>query len=242
MYHCPHQDISGQKDIDVYITADKDIKQEKSQRHSYDSMPCLTYRHADSHEFVMDMASVRIERAALVYYPVEEKSHDIQGRDQQYGKRIHEIVWLGILKHIILEKRDLDSQCSYHIAHSQRTRVTHEYFGPFGRCPVNIVQIERQEHPKCSHAYYSEPVLSFQYEHHGKGYHREYAQAGCQAVYSIDQIYGIDDQHYHTHSKRHSYNGRDLMYAEDSVKIVYPQSGSAQHESGNDLNRELHPV
>ena len=68
---------------------------------------------------------------------------------------------------------------------------------------------------------------------------RYHAQSGCQTVYTIDKVYGIGDKDHQKYGERYSNVWRDKTYTEESVEIVYVESGNREKRGRNNLHNEF---
>ena len=92
VHQSPEEDVGSKHDVNIHIVYQDDVQYEETERNPDDRVPGLTYGHSQGHEFVVDVAPVRGEGAALVDDPVDKEPHDIQHRHEKDCESIYEIV------------------------------------------------------------------------------------------------------------------------------------------------------
>ena len=244
MHQGPKEDVGGKENVYVDIVYQDDVQYEEPEGNPDDRMPGAADGHADGHELVMDMATVRGEGAPPVENPVDEKPHHVQHRDQKDGEGIHEIVVPLVRRYggMVCESGRLYGERRHDEAHGKGPRVPHEYLRLLLGGTVHVVDIEGQEGAESRCTQYCISGKPYLHEQDGENSYAHDTQAGGKAVYPVDEVYGIDDEHNKHDGERDAYQGRYVVDAEDTVEIVYPEARDAQQHGRDYLYRELYPV
>ena len=184
------------------------------------------------------MALVGKERIAVLAQTQHIHAHHVETRDDERREREHHGVDVDMVSNRMCGE-ELDTHYREYETDGERTGVTHENLTVLLHVAEHIVIEKRHEDTESGKRDAGKSIFTYYQERHAVDYRSYRAQARGQTVNTVDKIDGVDEEHYHESSERHSQPRRYVINAEDSTDGVKPRTAAYQHCGTDDLHHEF---
>ena len=237
---CPNKDIQQEHDIDIYpVMAHQEAAYDETDGNGLNEYQRDAGSEAHIHELVMDVCTVRQERAFASTYSAQHHPDNIQTGYQQNAES-NDDGSVALSQRLRASVHTvLDDQEAKNIPHRQATGIAHEDFPPTVGIAKYIVDEERNQNTyadKGQLGKHPQAVVSKKDAEHTQC---DDTDAGCQAVDTVNQIDGIGNEHHQHHGKRNTDVGGQLVNTQQTIEIVDVQSGYREQGCRQYLNLEF---